>query len=88
MSRTITTLVTLGLVLTPIAAQAEPASMREVLKRACTGDYFEFCGDHEPGGPEVEACFRTNMKNLSSACASAITAFKREQKVKRVSDAH
>lgn len=87
-SRTTTTLLAFGLVFAPIAAQAETASLREVLKRACTGDYFEFCGDHEPGGPEVEACFRTNMKNLSPTCASAITAFKREQKVKRVSDAH
>ncbi|GJD32376.1 hypothetical protein PMNALOAF_3645 [Methylobacterium adhaesivum] len=88
MSRVIKTLLAFGLGLAPLAAQADPAAMRDVLKRSCTGDYFEFCGDHAPGGPEVEACFRTNMKNLSSACASAITAFKREQKVKRVSEAN
>jgi len=87
-SRAAATLLALGLVLAPIAAQAQATSMREVLKRACTGDYFEFCGDHDPGGPGVEGCFRSNMKKLSPACASAITAFKRKQKVKRVSDAH
>jgi len=89
MSRLTSTLLTLGLVVAPIAAaQADPDSLRETLKRSCTGDYLEFCGDHPPGGPEVEACFRTNMKNLSPACASAITAFKRDKRVKRVSEAN
>ena len=81
-------LLALGLLVAPASAQADPAAIREVLKRSCTGDYLEHCGDHAPGGPEVEACFRENMKKLTPACAAAITAFKREQKVKRVTENH
>ncbi|GJD35621.1 hypothetical protein [Methylobacterium aerolatum] len=79
----------LALGLVPAAALAEQSPAREALKRACTGDYMEHCSAYAPGGPEVEACFRANMKNLSSDCASAITAYKKEQKAtQRVSEAH
>ncbi len=88
MSRFTKTVLVLVSLLAPAAAHADPSAMREVLKRSCTGDYLEYCGDHAPGGPEVEACFRENMKKLTPACASAITAYKREQKVKRVTEAH
>lgn len=86
MARLTKTLLVLGPLLVPTVAQADPSAIREVLKRSCTGDYLEHCGDHAPGGPEVEACFRENIKKLTPACASAITAYKREQKVKRATE--
>ena len=73
--------------LVPAAALAQQSPAREALKRSCTGDYMEYCSEFAPGGPEVEACFRANLKKLSPHCASAITAYKQEQKAtKRVSE--
>lgn len=81
--------VTSATALAPGAVLAQQSPARDALKRFCTGDYMELCSAYAPGGPEVEACFRTNMKKLSPDCASAITAYKKEQKAtRRVSEAH
>lgn len=77
----------IGLCLVPAAALAQQSPARDALKRSCTGDYMEHCSEFAPGGPEVEACFRANLKKLSPNCASAITAYKQEQRAtKRVSE--
>ena len=78
----------LGICLAPAAALAQQSPARDALKRACTGDYMELCSEHAPGGPEVEACFKANMKKLSPACSAAIAAYKQEQRTtRRVSEA-
>lgn len=83
-----TFLAALGLLAVPTLALAESSPAREALKRYCTGDYMEHCSEHQPNTPELEACFRTNMKLLTPGCSSAITAYKREQKTtKHVSEA-
>lgn len=88
MSKTLAALLALAIGAAPAATLAESSPARDALKRACTGDYMELCSAYSPGGPEVEACFRTNMKKLSADCATAITAYKREQKAtRRVSEA-
>lgn len=88
MSKTLAALLALALGAAPAVSLAESSPARDALKRACTGDYMELCSAYAPGGPEVEACFRANMKKLSAECAMAITAYKREQKVtRRVSEA-
>ena len=70
----------------PSVAHADPITIREVLKRSCTGGHREVGSDHAPGGPEDEICFRENTRHLSPACTSAVTAYKREQKLKRVTE--
>lgn len=57
-----------------LGAQAgEPTQAdRAALKARCGGDYATFCGDLPPDGPEVQACFRKNMADLSPACRSEI----------------
>ncbi|MEL6064675.1 MULTISPECIES: hypothetical protein [unclassified Methylobacterium] len=78
----------LGPILGPVAARAEQSPAREALKQYCTGDYMDYCSAYAPGGPEVEACFKANLKNLSPNCSAAITAYKKEQRAtKRVSEA-
>lgn len=72
-----------ALCLLPAVALAEPSPARDALKRNCTGDYMEYCSAYAPGGPEVEACFKANIKNLSPGCASAIAAYKQDQKAPR-----
>lgn len=60
----------LVLALAATAARAEPD--RTALKQRCGGDYATYCGDLAPDGPEVQACFRKNMANLSPACRAEI----------------
>ncbi|CAO4185509.1 3',5'-cyclic-nucleotide phosphodiesterase [Methylorubrum populi] len=45
---------------------------RAALKASCGGDYATFCGDLAPDGPEVQACFRKNLADLSLACRAEI----------------
>ncbi|MCJ2135636.1 cysteine rich repeat-containing protein [Methylobacterium sp. J-026] len=85
----LTGLLAIGLSLGSAAAFAEPSPAREALKQHCTGDYMDYCSAYAPGGPEVEACFKANLKNLTPGCSAAITAYKKEQKsTKRYSEAH
>ena len=87
MTSTKAVLLTIGLCLGPVAARAEQSPAREALKQHCTGDYMDYCSAYAPGGPEVEACFKANMKNLSPGCSAAITAYKQEKRAtKRVSE--
>lgn len=88
MTSTKTALLALTLCLAPASAFAEQSPAREALKRSCTGDYMDHCSAFASGGPEVEACFRANLKKLSPGCAAAILAYKKEQTAtKRVSEA-
>ena len=49
-------------------AQALDAAVR----RACTGDYFRFCGYTVPGSASCRACFRKSGPRLSPSCLAAI----------------
>lgn len=74
------TLLLLGAILLPSGALAQARPIRELLKLSCTGDYLEHCSMHPPGGPEVEACFRENIRKLSPDCAQAIRTYQRQKK--------
>jgi hypothetical protein len=76
-------LVVLAALIVPGGAKAEPTPIRELLKLSCTGDYLEHCSMHAPGGPEVEACFKQNFRQLSPPCAKAIGAYMRQKKAGR-----
>ncbi|AWN43446.1 hypothetical protein [Methylobacterium durans] len=45
---------------------------REALKARCSGDYAIYYGDLPRDGPEVQACFRKNMADLSPACRTEV----------------
>ncbi len=78
-----------GLALLPVAASAtENTPARQALKKYCTGDYMTYCGNLPPGGPEVEACFKANLKKLSPDCTKAITYYKDEQKAGQKGQRH
>ncbi len=36
----------------------------------CTGDAFQFCGSVIPNVPQIEACLKANINQLSPACRS------------------
>lgn len=61
--------------LPPFAASAQQSGDQDMLKRYCTSDYLEHCGEFAPGGLEVETCFRRNAKVLSANCSAAIVAY-------------
>ncbi|MBX9931342.1 MAG: cysteine rich repeat-containing protein [Methylobacterium sp.] len=61
-------------------AVAAPAPDRAALKRHCTGDYLNYCGDIDPDSPEVQACFKKNKPQLSAACQAAIGSYTKAQK--------
>ena len=59
-------------------AFAAPALARrgtDALKRYCSGDAATFCGDVDPGGKAMEACFRRHRAELSKGCGRAIDAY-------------
>jgi hypothetical protein len=52
------------------AANAVDARVRS----ACTGDYLNYCSQHDPDGKDVRRCMRSNGPKLSSTCLNALVA--------------
>lgn len=50
-----------------VVSAANAGSDRSALRQRCGGDYATYCDDLPPDSPEVQACFRKNMGNLSPA---------------------
>ena len=73
MSRVLTLDLALGLAL---AAPATARRGTDVLKRYCSGDAVTFCGDLDPGGKEMKACFIRHRAELSKGCGRAIDAYR------------
>lgn len=48
-----------------------------VFRQACTSDYMRLCSAYDPGSPQVDQCFKQNMKQLSPQCQSAITTYQK-----------
>ena len=48
-----------------------------VFRQACTADYMRLCSAYDPGSPQVDQCFKQNMKQLSPQCQSAITNYQK-----------
>lgn len=75
------TVVALAMAFAVVAVDARAGSPskpdREALKARCSGDYATYCGDFPPDGPEVQACFRKNMADLSPACRTEIKRHER-----------
>lgn len=62
-----------AIVLALLMAVATPAfALDDAVRRACTGDYFEFCSHTFPGSAACSACFRKVGAALSSECLAAI----------------
>ncbi len=52
--------------------QAPAASLSVEL--ACAADYYAYCSQHDPDGPEVRVCMRRNGRKLSQRCLRALVA--------------
>ena len=42
------------------------------VRKACAGDYQNFCAQYVPESNEVRRCFESNRKGLSQICVSAL----------------
>ncbi len=58
-------------VLTPLAATAASAHSDKV-KKACAGDYQNFCSQYAPDTAQLRSCFESNRKGLTKICVSAL----------------
>ena len=61
-----------------LAAPDASASKRgnKDLKTYCSGDAVTFCSGNDPDSPEMDACFKKNMDQISENCRRAINAYK------------
>ncbi len=59
----------------PASAAPETKRGNETLKKYCTGDYLNYCGNLAPEDPKLDACFEKNWKSLSENCRRAIDAY-------------
>ena len=61
-----------------LAAPDASASKRgnKELKTYCSGDAVTFCSGNDPDSPDMDACFKKNMDQISENCRRAITAYK------------
>lgn len=61
-----------GLTALTVATTANAVDRR--IASACAGDYLSLCSEHDPDGPGVRKCFRTNGASLSARCVDALVA--------------
>ena len=56
-----------------MSASATPASaFSAAVKKACAGDYQNFCNQYLPDSTELRRCFESNRKGLSKFCVTAL----------------
>jgi hypothetical protein len=63
----LTTIVTLGLLTLPCAAEYTPAVMK-----ACRNDFKKFCGEYAPQDPGVRQCMDGAGRSLTKLCVNAL----------------
>ena len=60
----------------PASAQA-PERGNADLQTYCAGDALAFCAGIDPNSPQMDACFKKNMSQMSPNCRRAIDAYER-----------
>lgn len=64
----------LGCLLAAAPAFALTPQETAAYRRKCSADYQRLCSSYEPDSPQVQECFRSKMKELSTPCREAISA--------------
>ena len=70
----------LALSLIAIAAPASaqtPSRGNADLQTYCAGDALQFCAGIDPNSPQMDACFKKNMSQMSPNCRRAIDAYEK-----------
>ncbi|MHC2105477.1 MULTISPECIES: 3',5'-cyclic-nucleotide phosphodiesterase [unclassified Methylobacterium] len=72
-----TLILAFGLVAIAVPASAQaPKRGNADLQTYCAGDAITFCAGIDPNSPQMDACFKKNMSQMSPNCRSAIDAYK------------
>jgi hypothetical protein len=58
-------------------SSAPPDRGKAELRKYCTGDALNFCGDLDSDDPAMKACFTKNRAKLSENCRRAIDVYSR-----------
>jgi len=80
--RSLALAVALSLASAGSALAVDLGPFKSELKKQCTNDYLKFCGNLDPDGPEVAACFKQNRAQVNPGCNSAISNFQKAQKAR------
>ncbi len=76
--------IALGVAALSVPAVAQQTKRgNETLKKYCTGDYLNYCGNLAPEDPALDACFEKNWKQLSENCRRAIDAYQATQNMNK-----
>jgi hypothetical protein len=62
-----------GALIAAVGLLATPASAYSAkVRKACAGDYQNFCSQYAPDSTELRRCFESNRKGLTHICVSAL----------------
>ena len=53
-------------------AGSSAQAFSDKVKKACAGDYQNYCSQYAAGTPQLRACFESNRKGLTRICVSAL----------------
>ncbi|MBA2125359.1 hypothetical protein DLM45_03855 [Hyphomicrobium methylovorum] len=53
-------------------AVAPASAFSAKVRKACAGDYQNFCSQYSPDSTELRRCFESNRKGLTRICTSAL----------------
>lgn len=59
-------LMSAGLIATPAGAYSAK------VRKACAGDYQNFCSQYAPDSTELRRCFESNRRGLTHVCVTAL----------------
>lgn len=55
-----------------LAAAGSASAYSSAVRKACAGDYQNFCSQYVPESAQARRCFESNRKSLSKYCVSAL----------------
>ncbi|WP_342111558.1 3',5'-cyclic-nucleotide phosphodiesterase [Methylobacterium sp. SI9] len=74
--RSLILVVSLIAITAPVSAQT-PERGNADLQTYCAGDALQFCAGIDPNSPQMDACFKKNMSQMSPNCRRAIDAYEK-----------
>ena len=72
--RQLNTTLTLAALVSALAVfnVTEAAAFTEKVRKACAGDYQNYCAQYAPETSELRSCFESNRKGLTKICINAL----------------
>lgn len=72
MIRSNTMLAALALATTVAMTAGSASAYSDRIRKACAGDYQNFCSQYVPESTQARRCFESNGKSLSKPCVKAL----------------